>query len=128
MRIKILIADDELPIVESLGEILEAAGYEVATATSGQEAIGKATEFCPHLLLSDVLMPKMNGFELALQVKKLCPECKLVLFSGHAVTAQLAQNFIKSFNERGYRFELLPKPLHPDALLKKLEESLINVA
>ena len=128
MRIKILITDDELPIVESLSEILEAAGYEVATATSGQEAIGKVSDFCPQLLLSDVLMPNMNGFELALQIKKLCPECKLLLFSGQAATAKLAQNFIQTFNERGYRFELLPKPLHPDALLKRLEESLIRPA
>jgi CheY-like chemotaxis protein len=127
MAIKILIVDDEAPIVESLAEILESAGYQVTTATSGGEAINKAKQVTPEILLSDVLMPAMNGFELALQIKESFPSCRLLLFSGQASTAQLAQQAIQSFSRKGYRFELLPKPLHPDALLKKLEESLTHV-
>jgi CheY-like chemotaxis protein len=127
VAIKILIVDDELPIVESLAEILESAGYQVTTATSAGEAISKAKQVSPEILLSDVLMPAMNGFELALRIKDALPNCRLLLFSGQASTAQLAQQAIQSFTRKGYRFELLPKPLHPDALLKKLEESLTHV-
>ena len=127
MAIKILIVDDEAAIVESLAEILETAGYQVTTATSGGEAINKAEQVRPEILLSDVLMPGMNGFELALRIKDNFPSCRLLLFSGQASTAQLAQQAIQSFSRKGYRFQLLPKPLHPDALLKKLQESLTHV-
>ena len=127
MAIKILIVDDEASIVESLAEILESVGYEVTTATSGGEAINKAKQVNPEILLSDVLMPVMNGFELALRIKETFPSCRLILFSGQASTAQLAQQAIQSFTRKGYRFELLPKPLHPDMLLRKLEQSLTNV-
>jgi CheY-like chemotaxis protein len=124
---KILVVDDERAIVDSLFEIIESAGYEVQKAYSGQEAIAVAGESCPNVLLTDVLMPAMNGFEVALEVKKVCPGCRLLLFSGQAATAQLAQTFGPTFTRKGYRFELLPKPFHPTALLKKLEETLTYV-
>jgi len=128
LRIKILIVDDEPAIAESLSEILHAAGYEVATATSGELAVNQAVQFSPEVLLSDVLMPGMNGFDLALRVKEMLPDCRLLLFSGQASTAQLAREESERFTRMGYRFELLPKPLHPDALLKILEESLTRAA
>ena len=128
MSITILVVDDERAIVDSLSEILQAEGYEILAACSGSEAIAKASQHCPNLLLSDVLMPGMNGFELALQVKKMCPTCRILLFSGQAATAQIAQSFSQTFSRLGYRFELLPKPLHPAALLAKLEESLSHAA
>jgi CheY-like chemotaxis protein len=73
-------------------------------------------------------MPGMNGFELAMEVKRSCPGCRLVLFSGQAATAQLAQQFIDVFANRGYHFELLPKPIHPDTLLSRLMDSLTRPA
>ena len=128
MRIRVLLVDDEQAIVDSLAEILRSAGYEVLCARSGQEAIDKVSEFYPDILLTDVLLPGINGFELALHVKEKCPKCRLLLFSGQAATAMLAQSFGPTFTALGYRFELLPKPLHPIALLAKLEESLTQVA
>ncbi|HMC31846.1 MAG TPA: response regulator [Candidatus Angelobacter sp.] len=124
MAVKILVVDDERTIVDSLREILESAGYEVLCANSGEQAITTVAAFCPDVLLTDVLMPGMNGFEAALEIKYMCPSCRLLLFSGQAATTQLAQNFSPTFTSRGYRFELLPKPFHPIALLKKLEETL----
>jgi len=128
VQIRILIVDDEPAIAESLSEILRAAGYEVAMATSGEDAVRDAEKFSPEILLTDVLMPAMNGFELALRVKEMLPNCRLLLFSGQASTAQLAKEQSERFTRMGYRFELLPKPLHPDALLKVLEESLTRAA
>jgi DNA-binding NtrC family response regulator len=128
MAIRILIVDDERAIVDSLAEIIEAAGYEVARAYSGSEALKQIAEFSPNVLLSDVLMPGIHGFELALQVKKAFPDCRLILFSGQAATAQLALDYSGTFSRLGYRFQLLPKPLHPEALLKQLEDSLSNAA
>jgi CheY-like chemotaxis protein len=126
VAVKILIVDDERAIVDSLREIVETAGYDVLATYSGREAITATEKFCPKILLSDVLMPEMNGFELALAVKQRCPDCRLLLFSGQAATAELAQKFGPTFTSQGYRFELLPKPFHPAALLKKLEQSLVH--
>jgi CheY-like chemotaxis protein len=128
LPVKILIVDDERLIADSLAEIIQAAGYEVRRAYSGLEAVEAIAEFCPNLLLSDVLMPNMNGFELALQIRKSCPKCHLLFFSGQAATAQLAQSFITTFTTLGYRFELLPKSIHPSVLLQKLEDSLAHRA
>ena len=126
MRVTILIADDERSIVDSLAEIMTSAGYHVLSAYSGAEAIVKARRQCPTVLLTDVLMPGMNGFELALKIKEICPGSRLLLFSGQAATAQMAQTFSATFTRLGYRFELLPKPLHPEALLQKIEECLTH--
>lgn len=126
MAVRILVVDDERAIADSLREIIESAGYEVRAAYSGEQAIAVVKEFCPAILLTDVLMPERNGFEIALEIKKSCPECRLLLFSGQAATAELAQRFGPTFTSRGYRFELLPKPLHPAALLTKLEDSLTH--
>lgn len=126
MAIKILVVDDEHAIAYTVAEILRTAGYEVATAYNGTQALAQASQCCPSLLLTDVLMPQTNGFEVALEIKRKCPECRLLLFSGQASTAQLASTYVQTFTNRGYRFELLPKPLHPDSLLKRLQESLMR--
>ena len=128
MAIKILIVDDERAIADSVAEIVATVGYEALAAYSGADALAKASEFCPDILLTDVLMPGKNGFDLALEVKEMCPDSRLLLFSGQASTAQLASDYGPRFTRRGYRFELLPKPLHPATLLKKLEETLLSAA
>ena len=88
MTIKILVVDDEHSIADSVVEIIHGAGYEAMAAYSGADALAKVPEFCPNILLTDVLMPGQNGFDLALEVKRLCPDARLLLFSGQASTAQ----------------------------------------
>jgi DNA-binding NtrC family response regulator len=126
MPSRIIVVDDEHTIADSVAEIIAGAGYEVRSCYSGAEALLLLDEFEPNLLLTDVLMPGLNGFELALAVKQRFPACRLLLFSGQAATAIMAQNFIAKFSSRGYRFELLPKPLHPGALLATIEEALLQ--
>jgi CheY-like chemotaxis protein len=61
-------------------------------------------------------MPVMSGIELAVKVRELCPECKVLLFSGQAATANLLENA----RADGHDFELLSKPVHPSDLLAKI--------
>jgi DNA-binding response OmpR family regulator len=126
MAPRILIVDDERTIADSVAEIVSLDGYDVRCCYSGEEALAQARDFVPNILLTDVLMPGLNGFELALQIKQQCPGCRLLLFSGQAATAAMAQSFIQTFTSRGYRFELLPKPLHPTLLLAKLEQAMVQ--
>jgi two-component system alkaline phosphatase synthesis response regulator PhoP len=62
--IKILIADDEPDIVEIISFHLEKAGYIVASAKDGSEAIEKVKQFQPDCIILDIMMPKRNGFEV----------------------------------------------------------------
>lgn len=66
---RILIVDDEQDILETLQLVLEIEGYEVTTASTGQQAIEKMSAVVPDLVLSDVMMPVMNGLELLKRIK-----------------------------------------------------------
>ncbi len=66
---RILIVDDEPDIRETLGMLLEMEGYAVETASTGQEAIKKMSTIAPDLVLSDVMMPVMNGIEILKRIK-----------------------------------------------------------
>lgn len=113
---RILIIDDEAPIADSLAEILTSSGYEALAFYRGQDAIDSARKQCPNIVLSDVVMPKLNGVDTVLAIHEFCPQARILLFSGQAGTTNILQRARAS----GHQFELLPKPLHPDELLKRL--------
>ena len=68
---KILIVDDEPDILEFLGYNLKREGYEVFTAVNGVEALAKAKEILPHLVILDVMMPEMDGIEACDEMRKI---------------------------------------------------------
>ncbi len=126
MRAKILVVDDEKVVADTLRSIFESRGYLTECAYSGQEAIAKAAGSCPDLLLCDVIMADLNGFEVALLKKKMCPDCCILLISGDGATSTLVPRYVDLFKTRGYRFELLSKPSHPSLVLQKVEEALLS--
>ena len=69
MSKKILIADDEPNIVLSLEFLMQGHGFEVAVARNGEEALQLAANFSPHLILLDVMMPVINGFEVCRRLR-----------------------------------------------------------
>ncbi len=66
---RILLVDDEPDILEFVGYNLRREGYEVTTAANGREAVARALETEPHLILLDVMMPEMDGIEACLQIR-----------------------------------------------------------
>jgi two-component system alkaline phosphatase synthesis response regulator PhoP len=68
---KILIVDDEPDILEFLGYNLTKEGFEVFSAENGIEAIAKAREIIPHLIILDVMMPEMDGIEACDEIRKI---------------------------------------------------------
>lgn len=120
---RILVVDDEVSIAETLCMILKMSGYAAYSASSGLQAIAKAQEICPDLLLTDVMMPGLNGFETALRIKARCPRCRLLFFSGYAGSPEMLQ-LSDNLRNRGYYFEVLAKPLHPSIILEKVRATL----
>ncbi|MEE1098431.1 MAG: response regulator transcription factor [Alistipes sp.] len=70
MKYRILLVDDEDDILEFVGYNLQKEGYEVATASNGVEALERAIEFRPHLILLDRLMPQMDGLETCRRIRQ----------------------------------------------------------
>jgi CheY-like chemotaxis protein len=115
---RILVVDDEALIADTIVQILNRNGFIAEAAYSGAEAIEIARKNCPDLLLSDVLMPRVDGVEAAIAIRELCPDTRIVLFSGQAATVEI----LERAKERGHTFELLPKPIHPTQLIKHLRD------
>ena len=69
MAQKILIADDEPNIVVSLEYLMKREGFDVRVAPNGDEALAQVAEFKPDLLLLDVMLPRLNGFEVCQQLR-----------------------------------------------------------
>lgn len=70
MTKKVLIVDDEENIVISMEFLIRQAGYELQIARNGEEALDKVGSFGPDLILLDVMMPKINGFEVCRRIRE----------------------------------------------------------
>lgn len=114
----ILVVDDERLVADTLSEVLKDAGYSVITAYDGWEALEMANRCRPAFLLTDVLMPRMNGVELAMALRRIQPSIRILLFSGNAGVSEI----IDEGRKQGYEFDTLGKPVHPSMLLKRLSE------
>ena len=113
---RVLVVDDEQVIADTLSIILNKAGFDASPVYTGTAAVESARNIQPDLIISDVIMPDMNGIEAAIQIRSFLPACKILLFSGQAATADL----LESARAKGHEFEILAKPVHPQDLLAKL--------
>ena len=86
---KVLVADDERVIADTLAIILNQSGFEATAVYSGEKAVEAARTLRPDMLISDVIMTDMNGIDAAITIQTILPNCKILLFSGQAATADL---------------------------------------
>jgi CheY-like chemotaxis protein len=117
-RAKVLVVDDQRLIADTLTEILDKAGFDAVAAYDGFDALDKASRFHPHWVLTDVLMPRMNGVELAIALRKNYPGSSILLFSGQAGISEI----LHEGHRQGYQFELIAKPIHPMKLIERLKQ------
>jgi len=113
----ILVVDDQHLIADTTALVLNGSGFRAVRAYEGDAALRMAIEIKPNYLLTDILMPGMNGVELAIAVRKLLPDTQIVLFSGQAGITDL----LRQAKDHGYEFDLLAKPIHPEKLLGHLK-------
>ncbi|HWG57996.1 MAG TPA: response regulator [Candidatus Acidoferrales bacterium] len=118
-KIKVMVVDDESTIADTLVEILAAEGFEAKAASTGHAAIELARDFEPDVVISDVVIPGMNGIEAGIKIRDILPECKVILFSGQAATVDL----LKRAREEGQDFEILAKPIRPEVLISMIRRT-----
>jgi len=119
MENTLLLADDEEGIRKVLGITLADAGYDVATAESGLEALKLFREMRPSIVLTDIKMPGMDGIELLRRIKAERPETEVIMITGHG-DMDLA---IESLKLEATDF--VTKPINDDVLaiaLKRAQE------
>ena len=112
-RPKVLVLDDERIIADSLAMILNRSGFEAVAHYDGVSAIEFIHRECPDILLSDVVMPHIDGLQVADKARAHCPRTRIVLISGNAATPHL----LEQASLDGQPFEVLAKPIHPTQLL-----------
>lgn len=121
-KYRILLVDDEAPIRKTAQAILQAEGYDVVTAEDGLDALRCLTGPIPELLITDLRMPKMSGFELLAVVRRRFPQLPTLAVSGEYVTTFVPEGLLAdSYLQKGlYEVgdylgkvrELLSKPPH----------------
>jgi DNA-binding NtrC family response regulator len=120
---RILIVDDERTIADTLSTIFRKVGYEAFTAYNGLLGLDAARNLVPNIVLSDVLMPGLDGVTMAMEIRSTLPDVQILLFSGQAATVEL----LHDAEEKGFHFEIMQKPIHPDEIIRKVASALARI-
>jgi CheY-like chemotaxis protein len=116
---RVLIVDDHEIVRTMVCSMFTAQGFEVSDAENGAQAVEKAGELCPHLVVLDLAMPVMNGLEAARKLKRLMPSLPLLMFTNNlgSILEQEARaaGFAAVVSKSGPAEQLL---VHAKALLK----------
>lgn len=118
-RTKILIVDDDESFLKILDDFLEANGYEVKLSVDGNQAKNDYTKFQPDIVLTDIVMPSVDGIELLISLREINPELRIIAMSGgntgHGDTyLQMAGNLGANI--------ILNKPFKLAELLEQIKE------
>ena len=113
---KILIVDDEVDFAETLAERLEIRGHDLVIAHTGKEALEKVVQWVPNIILLDINMPDINGFEVLVKLVEGSPSIPVYMLTGHAYESHKDEAL-----EKGAR-DCLTKPIDIKILLEKLAE------
>ncbi len=117
---KILIADDRSEVVELVKVTLEGEGYRTIDASDGSEALEKIRLEKPDLILLDIVMPKMDGFEVLSEIRKDPKTKDIPIIMLTAKGQKSDQEKGKELGATGY----IIKPFSPSILLRRIEEIL----
>jgi DNA-binding response OmpR family regulator len=116
--IKIMVVDDEASICRNVEKILTKNNYAVTCANSAQEALDKMTHESFNLMITDIVMPRMNGLELIKKVKSQWPDTKALTMTAFASTDTAVRAI------RLGALDYLPKPFTPDELRAMVDDAL----
>lgn len=115
-KLKILVVDDDENIREVLSDLLLLEGYEILLAEDGEQALLIFEEILPDVVITDLGMPGISGWEVARRIKSKDPSKKVIVISGWGATLQ------KDQLEENYVDQVLPKPFHLEQVKKIIVE------
>lgn len=116
---KILLIDDDPAIQKSISRFLTAEGHEVAIAENGAVGMRLLAESQPDLVITDIMMPEMDGLEILLNIRKSHAGLPVIAISGGM--RALPINFLKQAKMFGARY-VFEKPIMLDVLLKAVND------
>lgn len=119
---RILLAEDEDSVREFVSRVLVLQGHDVLEAKDGAEAVELMNQHHFDLLITDIVMPIMDGISLALKVRSERPHVPIVLMTGYANESQRAHNLSVLIEE------LLSKPFNKDQLVAAVKKALSSEA
>ncbi len=115
---RIFVVDDDLDIAKMLSIILQMNLFDAVPHNDPQIALEAARSTPPDYLISDIMMPGMNGIQLALAMQQESPACKVLLFTGQDASHSL----VTEAGAAGHPFTLIQKPIHPTKLVAAIRE------
>jgi len=116
----VLLVDDEIFLLDLMEEMLSTKGYKVVRATNAESALELLKSTSVDLMISDVVMPGMDGYQLATEVEKLYPEIKIQIVSGYS------EGYSDSLKNEKLHERRLMKPFETKQLLGRVRELLDN--
>lgn len=122
MKTKVLVIDDNMPSAQILKWMMEAAGHEVCIATNGVTALSKIRDFVPDVVLSDINMPKLDGYETCKRMKEDRRLKHTVFIAQTGLSSKRAQQLS---SQAGFKHHLV-KPIDPNLLLELVFTETIN--
>lgn len=117
MNHRILIADDDEAARSGLADLLSSWGYEVEQAIDGKDALEKAPEFGPAVVIADLVMPGLDGVALLKPLAEVYPNAVVILLTGHATV----ETAVSAMREGAYDY--LTKPVDPRRLRVLLDKA-----
>ena len=117
---KVFVVDDEKQIADLLSTFLGGAQFDVETFYDAHSALLRASDCPPDIIVSDVVMPDMDGITLAKAVRVECPDCKVILISGNPSWTR----GVSRSDGLGDGFTLLSKPFPLKQLLRLIKSEL----
>ncbi|MFO7970186.1 MAG: response regulator [Desulfobacterales bacterium] len=117
-NLKILLVDDEEEFVTTLAERLELRGLQARAALNGEAALQMIEADTPEIVILDVMMPGIGGFEVLRRIKAQHPQIPVILLTGRGSTKE----GIKGMQQGA--FDYLMKPLNIEELIKKIQEAI----
>lgn len=118
---KILIVDDEPSIREAVGAVVTTAGHLTHLARNGREGLAHFDEFQPDLVITDIVMPDMEGIGLIRELRRQRPDLPIIAMSGGAGLGPIS--YLRMAHELGAS-RTLEKPVSPAVMLSAIRELL----
>jgi CheY-like chemotaxis protein len=120
MKARVLIVDDDPAVLLTVQLVLSSSGYQVTTAPDGKRALFLMDKFDPDLVLTDLIMPEMDGVQTITEIRKTRPDLKIIAMSGGARMGNI--NILQKAKEVGANV-VISKPFEMTELTSLIDES-----